>query len=109
MGFALGDTGTPVTKGTSGIVLLNEDETEQFESVACIRCGRCLDACPMRLNPSALSIFIERMRFDEAQEYNVMDCIECGCCAFVCPSRRPLVHHFRRAKAEIRKKPKKAG
>ena len=108
MGVAQYSLDASVTKGTSGVVLLVRDEIPQFVSDACIRCGRCLDACPMRLNPSALSVFIERMRFDEAEEYNVLDCIECGCCAYVCPSKRPLVHHFRRAKAEIRKRPKKA-
>jgi electron transport complex protein RnfC len=56
----------------------------------------------MRLNPSALSIFVERLHFDDAETHHVLDCIECGCCAYVCPSRRPMVHHFRRAKAEIR-------
>jgi electron transport complex protein RnfC len=109
MGVAQYSLDAAVTKGTSGVVLLTRDEIPQFVGDACIRCGRCLDACPMRLNPSALSIFIERMHFDEAEEYNALDCIECGCCAYVCPSKRPLVHHFRRAKAEIRNRPKKAG
>ena len=63
----------------------------------------------MRLNPSELSIFVERMFFDDAGEHNVNDCIECGCCAYVCPSKRPLVQHFRRAKAELRKKQRRAG
>jgi electron transport complex protein RnfC len=57
----------------------------------------------MRLNPSILSIFAERLRFEDAGEHHVLDCIECGCCAYLCPSRRPMVHHFRRAKAEVRK------
>jgi electron transport complex protein RnfC len=109
MGVAQYSLEASVTKGTSGVVLLRTDEIPQFVSDACIRCGRCLDACPMGLDPSTLGIFVERMRFDESEEYNVLDCIECGCCAYVCPSKRPLVHHFRRAKAEIRKKPKKAG
>jgi electron transport complex protein RnfC len=98
-----------VTKGTSGLVILRQEEVAQFVSDACVRCARCLDACPMRLNPSALSIFTEKMRFEDAAEYNVMDCIECGCCAYVCPSRRPMVHHFRRAKAEVRKLQRKSG
>jgi len=63
----------------------------------------------MRLNPSALSIFTEKMRFEDTGDYNVMDCIECGCCAYVCPSRRPMVHHLRRAKAEVRKLQRKTG
>ncbi|MCK4539448.1 MAG: electron transport complex subunit RsxC [Candidatus Krumholzibacteria bacterium] len=109
MGIAQHSLDAGMTKGTSGLVLLREDEVGQFVSDPCIRCGNCLDVCPMTLNPSALSIFIERMRFDDAEEYNLMDCIECGCCAYVCPSKRPMVHHFRRAKAEIRNKAKKAG
>jgi electron transport complex protein RnfC len=109
MGVAQYSLDASVTKGTSGIVLLTRDEIPQFVSDACIRCGRCVTVCPMRLNPSALSIFVERMFFDDAGEYNVNDCIECGCCAYVCPSKRPLVQHFRRAKAELRKKQRKAG
>jgi electron transport complex protein RnfC len=109
MGVAQYSLEAAVTKGTSGIVILRQEEVSQFVSDACVRCANCLDACPMRLNPSALSIFTERMRFEDTEEYNVMDCIECGCCAYVCPSRRPMVHHFRRAKAEVRKLQRKAG
>ena len=109
MGIAQHSLEAGMTKGTSGLVLLTKDEVGQYGSDPCIRCGRCLEVCPMRLDPSHLSIFTERMRFEDAEEYNVMDCIECGCCAYVCPSRRPMVHHFRRAKAEIRNKVKKAG
>ena len=89
--------------------MLRQADIPQYVSDACVRCGRCVRACPMSLNPSALSIFIERMDFEQAAEYNVNDCIECGCCAYVCPSRRPMVHHMRRAKAELRKAAKKAG
>jgi len=102
MGVAQYSLEAPVTKGTSGIVVLTREEVAQFVGEACIRCGRCVRACPMRLNPSALGIFAEHFRFEDAREHHVMDCIECGCCAYVCPSRRPMVHHFRRAKAEIR-------
>jgi len=109
MGVAQYSLEAAVTKGTSGVVLLRRDQVGQFVSDPCIRCARCVEACPMRLNPSMLSILAERMRFEEAGAYNVMDCIECGCCAYVCPSRRPMVHHFRRAKAEVRKLQRKAG
>jgi len=109
MGVAQYSLEASVTKGTSGIVILRQDEVAQFVSDACIRCGRCVRACPMLLNPSILSILVERLRFDAAEEHHVLDCIECGCCAYVCPSRRPMVHHFRRAKAEVRAKRAKAG
>jgi electron transport complex protein RnfC len=109
MGVAQYSLEASVTKGTSGIVLLDRDEIPQFVSDACIRCGRCVQVCPMRMNPSALSIFVERMQFEGAEEYNALDCIECGCCAYVCPSKRPLVQHFRRAKAEIRERQRKTG
>ena len=109
MGVSQYSLAAAVTKGTSGIVLLRRDEVAQFVSDACIRCGRCVEACPMRLDPSTLSILVERMRFDDAGETGVNDCMECGCCAYVCPSRRPLVQHFRRAKAELRAKARKAG
>jgi electron transport complex protein RnfC len=104
MGVAQYSLEASVTKGTSGIVVLKQEEVAQFVGEACIRCGRCVRACPMRLNPSVLGIFAERLRFDEAGEHHVLDCIECGCCAYVCPSRRPMVHQFRRAKAEVRRK-----
>jgi len=108
MGVAQYSLEAPITKGTSGIVVLTKEEIGQFVSDPCIRCGRCVRACPMLLNPSALSIFVERLHFDDAEAYHVLDCIECGCCAYICPSRRPMVHHFRRAKAEVRSKAAKA-
>jgi electron transport complex protein RnfC len=108
MGVSQYSLETSVTKGTSGIVALTRDEIAQFVNDPCIRCGRCVRACPMRLNPSLLSIFSERLDFDQAGEHHVLDCIECGCCAYVCPARRPMVHHFRRAKAEVRSKAAKA-
>ncbi|MDZ7861060.1 MAG: electron transport complex subunit RsxC [Candidatus Krumholzibacteriota bacterium] len=109
MGVSQYSLDSAVNKGTSGIVLLKADEVAQFENEPCIRCGRCLVVCPMKLNPSALSIFAERMRYEETGEHGVADCIECGSCAYVCPSKRPLVQHFKRAKAEIRNRSKKAG
>jgi len=102
MGVAQYSLDVPVAKGTSGIVLLRQDEVAQFVGDACIRCGRCVRACPMQLNPSLLSVLVERLHFEDAGKHHVLDCIECGCCAYVCPSRRPMVHHFRRAKAEVR-------
>ena len=101
MGMTVYSQAVPIVKSTSGILLLAPEEVFQYTSKACLRCGRCNDACPMQLMPGILSTQIENERFDDAQNWNVMDCIECGCCAFICPAGRPLVQHMRRAKAEV--------
>ncbi|QSH41572.1 electron transport complex subunit RsxC [Lentisphaerota bacterium ZTH] len=107
MGFAQKSMDVTVMKNTSGILLLEKSDVIQYQSTACIRCGRCLSACPMNLLPGSLSAAIESEKFDLAAKMNVMDCIECGSCAYICPAHRPLVQHFRRAKAEIRNRSKK--
>ncbi len=104
MGFAQRSLQVPIAKNSSGILLLARDEVVQYQSLPCIRCGKCVEACPMNLLPGTLSSQIESEHFDLAEQYNVMDCIECGSCAYICPSNRPLVQHFRRAKAEINRK-----
>ena len=104
MGMAQKSFDVPVSKNTSGILLLSVEEAMNFSGSPCIRCGRCVTACPMKLEPCLLCSAVEGGRFDLAQKGHVMDCLECGACAYVCPSHRPLVQHFRRAKAEIRKK-----
>ncbi len=101
MGIAVYSLDVPVMKNTSGLLLLGRDQVSQFSSEACIRCGQCVDACPMAMMPGTLSVQIENERFDLAEKWNALDCIECGCCAYVCPAHRPLVQHMRRAKAEI--------
>lgn len=101
MGFAQTTLDITVMKNSSGILLLSKSDVKQYENRACIRCGKCVDVCPMELMPSTLSSQIENERFDLAEQTHVMSCIECGSCAYVCPSYRPLVQHFRRAKSEI--------
>ena len=101
MGMSVYSQEIPIMKNTSGILAMAPEEIHQFTSKACLRCGRCNDACPMMLMPGILSVQIENERFDDAQNWHVMDCIECGCCAYVCPAGRPLVQHMRRAKSEV--------
>ncbi len=101
MGLAQKSIDVPIMKNTSGILLMAPDEITQFGSDPCIRCGKCVDACPMNLLPSTLSVAVENEKFDIAEDYFVMDCMECGSCAYVCPAHRPLTQHFKRAKAEI--------
>jgi electron transport complex protein RnfC len=103
MGFAQWSLDVPVVKGTSGILVLTEKECIHIdEYFACIRCGSCIDICPMGLNPSMLSILSEKGRYEETKEYNVFDCFECGSCAYVCPSNRPMVQFMRLAKSQVK-------
>ncbi len=103
MGFAQWSLDVPVVKGTSGILVLTKDEyVSSDEYSACIRCGSCIDVCPMGLNPSMLSILSEKGFFEETKEYNIFDCFECGSCAYVCPAKRPMVQLMRLAKSQIK-------
>ncbi len=101
MGFAVADATVTMTKTTSGLLALSPKFGAAYTSQACIGCGRCLDACPMHVEPAELSQFVEADDIESAEKYGVLNCCECGCCAFACPARRPLVQHFRRAKAAI--------
>ncbi len=108
MGLAQAGLDSPVTKTTSGLLVLPPEEVVVYESRPCIACGRCVDACPMRLLPCELSRFLEAEDYDGAEAYHVMDCIECGCCAYTCPARRPLVQHIRVGKAAVQRTRKAA-
>ena len=101
MGQAVFSLDVPTSKGTSGILLMTAEEARQREVLPCIRCGRCVDACPMRLEPAILHQWAEQQFWAEADAYHACDCIECGVCAFECPSKRPLVQAIRHAKFEI--------
>lgn len=88
-------------KGTGGILVMKDAEV--WTSRQCIRCGRCILACPYGLNPSELSIMGEKKAFDASMQANVLECKECGCCTFICPSRRPIVHLIKFTKSELAK------
>jgi electron transport complex protein RnfC len=98
----------PVIKGTSGILVLTEDEVKPQEVQSCIRCGKCVEVCPVRLQPLYISKFSLNKMYDKAEEFHALDCIECGSCSFICPAKRPLVDSIRVAKREIIAKRKKA-
>ncbi len=101
MGFAVSSLDIPMTKTSSGLLLFGPDQVGVFSSDPCINCGRCVEACPLRLMPNEISMAVEADDIDLAEKRNVMDCFECGACTFVCPAHRPLVQHHRRAKAII--------
>lgn len=101
MGFTLGDQAVPMTKAANCLLALTEAEApDPGPALACIRCGRCAQACPANLLPQQLYWHARAKDLDRVQDYNLFDCIECGCCAQVCPSHIPLVQYYRYAKTE---------
>ena len=105
MGTAVASLDTPVLKGTSGILVLSNAEAPPAETYPCIRCGHCLEACPVFLNPQRLGALAQHESFEEMAEHHLMDCMLCGCCSYVCPSNIPLSHLFAMAKAALRRRP----
>lgn len=99
MGIALASDEVPVVKGTSGVLVFNTAKEPKEQE--CIRCGRCLEACPMGLSPTRLNYHIKAGRLTQAKNEHLLDCIECGCCSYVCPAKIRLVHNFKYGKSEI--------
>ncbi len=100
-GWAQSDTSAAVVKGTSGIVVLTSDVVEMGEEAECVRCSKCIDACPMFLSPNFIVQAAKRGQWDKAEMWGALDCFECGCCSFECPAFIPHVDYVRKAKAEI--------
>lgn len=100
MGMAINRLDIPVTKGTSGVLALGEEALEPTES-ACINCGRCVRACPMKLIPTKLDQLVHSGRIEDAEKGGVLNCMECGACTFVCPAKRPLTQSCRQGKRII--------
>ena len=101
MGLAQYTDEVPVVKGTSGVVFLSKEKTTVPQQQHCIRCGKCVEVCPVNLVPTTIAIAAEKGRLDIASDFNAADCIECGACAYVCPSKIPLVHLIKQAKREL--------
>jgi len=103
MGFAVSSLDIPVTKTTSAVLFLAEDEIDTRPHSQCIRCGWCLDACPMGLEPKEVGIYVEAGRAEDTARFGIFDCFECGSCAYVCPAKRPLVQFVRLAKMKAKR------
>ncbi|MBQ7697453.1 MAG: electron transport complex subunit RsxC [Paludibacteraceae bacterium] len=101
MGRAMNNIDMPANKRTSGLLFLPEAESRRVEPENCIRCGKCVSACPMGLEPYLLAKQAELQMWDEMEQHDVMDCIDCGCCLFTCPSHRPLLDYIRMGKAQV--------
>ncbi|MGD9732101.1 MAG: electron transport complex subunit RsxC [Desulfamplus sp.] len=101
MGFSFSDMTTPVTKGTSGITVLTHEDTIRGEETSCVRCGRCVDACPMNLVPTRLAMAARYNNPALARKYKINACFECGSCTYVCPANIKLVQLIRTGKAQV--------
>jgi electron transport complex protein RnfC len=103
MGKAINSTSAPVIKGTSGIILFPEGESERPVSGPCIRCSKCISVCPMGLEPYLLMILTEKEMLDKAETNKITDCMECGSCSYTCPAGRPLLDYIRLGKSRVMK------
>jgi len=103
MGFALSidNLKAPVTKGTSGITVLTRREVRRAAETQCVRCGRCVDACPLNLVPTKIALAVRQRDWELARRYHITACFECGCCGYVCPAGIPLVQLIRTGKAQM--------
>ena len=108
MGQSAASLDIPITKGVSGILVLRSadlDTREQQTTYPCIKCGECVESCPMGLNPSHLGMLAAKRQYElMGSQYHLGECFECGCCTYVCPSAIPLVQQFRVAKQILREK-----
>ncbi|MDR1003648.1 MAG: electron transport complex subunit RsxC [Prevotellaceae bacterium] len=101
MGKALVNTEVPVTKGSSGILIMSRKEAKRAAVQPCIRCAKCVGACPMGLEPYLLAQLAEHVEFERMEKERIMDCIECGSCQFTCPASRPLLDYCRLGKSRV--------
>ena len=102
MGKAVVNLDAPTVKGNSSVLVMDEGEARRNPETACIRCGKCMHACPMGLEPYMFSALVRNNRIEEAKEHNILDCIECGCCFFSCPANKPLTDEIRLGKNKVR-------
>ena len=107
MGAAQSDLAVPVVKATNSVLCLLKDVNGAAENPVCLRCGKCVTVCPMRLQPLYMYRFTNAGRVDELMRMNLLDCMECGSCAFTCPGKLPLVETFRKGKQMVREAQKK--
>ncbi len=103
MGASQPDLDAPIIKGTTGVVVLTRAESRARVRYPCIQCGRCLDACPIFINPSLLGRLAQAGRYEEMEDEHLDACMLCGCCSYVCPSNIPLSQMFALSKAALKK------
>ena len=102
MGKAVVNLDAPTVKGNASVLVIGEKEARRAPETNCIRCGKCMHACPMGLEPYLFSALVKNGRTEEAKAHNILDCIECGCCFFSCPANKPLTDEIRLGKNRVR-------
>jgi electron transport complex protein RnfC len=101
MGRALVNLSAPIMKGCSGVTVYSDGDALRGVEQACIKCGKCVNACPIGLEPYLLARASKLQKWDIAEEHNATDCIECGCCSYTCPSYLPLLDYIRIGKQTV--------
>lgn len=101
MGLAQYTMDVPIVKGTSGVIFLSAEEVAQVKESVCIRCGKCIEICPMKLSPTSLMYRVKKEFFGEAKDLGISNCFECGACAYKCPAKIPLLDYMKYGKARI--------
>jgi electron transport complex protein RnfC len=108
MGISIADLSCPITKTSGAITVLDAKEIGWeklgMRETACIRCGRCIEACPMNLNPTKIAHAVKHGLLDVAEDYYMSACIECGCCSYVCPANIELTGYIRTGKITVARK-----
>ncbi|MFR3044158.1 MAG: 4Fe-4S dicluster domain-containing protein [Veillonella parvula] len=107
MGIAQNDLSVPVVKATNSILCLMKDQNAAAQNPVCLRCGKCVSVCPMRLQPLYIYRFVKANRVDELERLNVNDCIECGCCSYTCPGKLSIAEQCRVGKKMLKEAGKK--
>jgi electron transport complex protein RnfC len=101
MGKTLSNTDIPLTKAMGGILLFPYNFSKRLDPYPCIRCGRCVHACPMGLEPFYLEKLVIKERWEDAEKHWIIDCMECGSCQYICPAKRPLLDYIRLGKNKV--------
>ena len=103
MGIAMSSLDVPITKNTNALTIMTDDPVEKadLQMTACIRCGRCAQACPLHLVPQMMALYAEQGNYEQYEKIYGLDCIQCGSCTYVCPAKRPLMQLFKQTKAAI--------
>lgn len=107
MGIAVADINSPIVKNNNAILAFRKEDAVPEEETACIRCGKCVSACPMSLMPVTIEKQVKKSNAKGLEKSGIMNCMECGCCAFVCPAKRKLVQYMRLGKSIVRNGGKK--